>query len=368
MAYQSISPDPSSPQEGAYPDGGAYVAGAVTSPRISPMISDEMLSFAELAASCDHPVLLYGDTGSGKTYLARDIHRRGLRASRPFVRVNCAAIPESLFEREMFGHVRGAFTGAGEAGTGFFEAADGGILFLDEVGEIPVGIQPKLLAALEEGCFWKLGSPREVQVDVQIIAATNRDLGEMVRQKQFRQDLFYRLSVLQYRVPPLRERVTELPCIVESLLRRNSRPGHPPLGISEEAMERLLCYTWPGNIREMENALCAAAVFARGGEIQVRHLPREIRSGRAGARAGGDAEGGPSGSDRYVAPPDPDQEIRMLREALQATGGNKSAAARRLGMSRSTLWAKLKEHRIRPREAGGAVPPNRNPSDEAEVE
>ena len=299
-----------------------------------------MLEFARLASASDWPVLLDGETGSGKTHLARAIHDLGSRAARPFVRVNCGAIPDTLFEREMFGHVRGAFTDAREGGTGFLEAADGGTLFLDEVGELPLAVQPKLLAVLEDGAFRRLGSPRETRVDVRVVAATNRDLAEMVRQKAFREDLFYRLSVLRYRVPPLRERAHEIPALVHALMRRAVRAGHEPPPVADDAMLLLLRYPWPGNIRELENALRTAAAFSRGGPVRAVHLPPEVRLGIP-ALQGGRA---PRAAERYAAPLEPGREAEMIRAALEATGGNRTRAARNLGMSRSTLWAKLQRY------------------------
>jgi two-component system response regulator HydG len=306
-----------------------------------------MLHFATMAADCGHPVLLHGETGSGKTHLAREIHDRSWRRGKPFVRVNCAAIPDSLFEREMFGHVRGAFTDAREGGTGFFEAADGGTLFLDEIGEIPLAVQPKLLAALEEGYFRKLGSPREIGVQVQIIAATNRDLCEMVRAKQFREDLYYRFSVLRYQVPPLRDRREELPELVHDIVRRIFRPGERPPEVSDQALQVLLAYPWPGNIRELENVLRATTVFARGATIEINHLPQEIRSWQLSPGVQNGSIARSEVPARYAAPTDRGQEVELIRSALATAGGNKSNAARMLGMSRSTLWAKLKEYGTR---------------------
>ncbi|HEU0076800.1 MAG TPA: sigma 54-interacting transcriptional regulator [Longimicrobiaceae bacterium] len=343
MAYRTLLPAP--PRAGAE-TASDHARCSGSSPFASPLVSREMLAFADLAANCGHPVLLHGETGAGKTCLAREIHRRSARSRRPFVRVNCAAIPETLFEREMFGHVRGAFTDARENGTGFFEAADGGILFLDEIGEIPLAVQPKLLAVLEEGWFRRLGSPREVGVDVQILAATNRDLGEMVRLKQFRQDLYYRFSVLQYRVPPLRERRADLPAFVAYLLGKNAPPHASPTDISEEALHAIVRHAWPGNLRELENALCAAAVFAQGGPILPEHLPDEVRHGGGAAREAGDAGARCRPVQRYVAPEEPEREVGMIREALLAARGNKTEAARALGMSRSTLWAKLSRYGV----------------------
>ena len=313
---------------------------ATAPPRI---LLPDMLSFAGVAAESGHAVLITGETGCGKTHLARTIHASGPRAPRPFVRVNCAAIPDSLFEREMFGHVRGAFTDARDAAAGFLEAANGGTLFLDEISELAPQNQPKLLAVLEDGCFRKLGSPHEVHVDVHFIAAANRDLSEMVRQKLFREDLLYRLSVLRYTIPPLRERLAELPELVEAILRRNARPGAPPPAVAPETLACLRRYGWPGNIRELENSLRAASVFSRGETLLPEHLPAEVREGRA-TPAGNGSSSSPRATARYSAPGDATHEVQMIRQALEEAGGNKTHAARRLGMSRSTLWAKLQRY------------------------
>jgi two-component system response regulator AtoC len=308
--------------------------------RMAHLLLPDMLGFARIAAESGHSVLITGETGSGKTHLAREIHRAGHRAGRPFVRVNCAAIPDALFEREMFGHVRGAYTDARDAADGFLDAANGGTLFLDEVSELAPQNQPKLLAVLEDGAFRKLGSPREVRVDVQVVAAANRDLGEMAAQKLFRQDLLYRLSVLRYTVPPLRERRGELPELVDELLLKNARPGAPPPAVSREVMTLLRRHPWPGNIRELENVLRAAAAFSGGGEIRPEHLPPEVHGPAAPPAASAAARA----SDRYAAPDRPEHEVELIRRALDQARGNKTHAARMLGMSRSTLWAKLLKH------------------------
>lgn len=316
------------------------------------LLLPDMLAFASIAGGSGYAVLISGETGCGKTHLARQIHQAGPRSHRPFVRVNCAAIPDSLFEREMFGHVRGAYTDARDAAEGFLEAANGGTLFLDEVSELAPHNQPKLLAVLEDGCFRKLGSPREVRADVQVIAAANRDLACMVGQKLFRQDLMYRLSVLRFTVPPLRDRPDELVGLVEELLVKVRRAGAARLTVSREAMAVVRRHGWPGNIRELENALRAAAAFSAGGEICPEHLPLEVRD-PAAARALMAAMSpsaapppapAPRASERYAAPDGAGAELRMISRALDEARGNKAEAARRLGMSRSTLWAKLKQY------------------------
>jgi DNA-binding NtrC family response regulator len=288
-----------------------------------------LADFVALAGSSSCAILLSGETGCGKTHLARLIHQASPRARQPFVRVNCGSIPDTLFERELFGHVRGAFTDAREGGTGFMEAAHRGTLFLDEVGELPLAMQSKLLAVLEDGTFRRLGSPRETAVDVRFITATNRDLQAMVRAGSFRQDLFYRISVIQHRVPALHERRDELPSLVAELLRRHAPPR---VEVAPAAMELICAYSWPGNIRELENALRAGIVFSRGEAIEPEHLPGHVRAG-----------GTPPG-ERYCAPDEPAMESEAIRQAVVAANGNKTAAARALGMSRSTLWAKLNRY------------------------
>ena len=303
-------------------------------------MSAATLDFARRAASNDEPVLLLGETGSGKSHLAAVIHRLSARARGPFYIVNCGAIPDMLFEREMFGHVRGAFTDARESREGAFEAADGGTLFLDEVGELPLAVQAKLLSVLEERRVRRLGATHDTRVDVRVVTATNADLVAMVARKQFREDLFHRIAVLRFRLPALRERRRELPGLVQHLLERRGNDG-ATMQVTPEAMELIRAYRWPGNVRELDNALRRAVVYADQQPIGPQHLPEEIRA--AAATAAGEG----AGPERYVAPDDPDVERRLIEEALLAEGGNRTRAARRLGMSRSALWNKIHRHRIK---------------------
>jgi len=306
-------------------------------------LPDDVAQFAERAARYAEPVLLLGETGSGKTHLATMIHELSARCTGPCIRVNCGAIPESLFEREMFGHVRGAFTDAREAREGLFEAADGGTLFLDEVGEIPLPMQSKLLAALEENRIRRLGATRDIHVDVRVVAATNADLTEMVRRKAFREDLFHRLAVLRFKIPPLRERQRDLPVFIEHLLDRRVCAGAMP-AVSKEALRTLRSYSWPGNIRELDNALRYALAFMEGSVIEPHHLPEEVRGEGTLPLAGSD-DARRRVASRYTAPPDSNLERAMILEALRITSGNRTQAAQRLGMSRSALWIKLQRYR-----------------------
>jgi DNA-binding NtrC family response regulator len=326
--------------------------GRASSPRL---LASESLRFAAMAAGHAHPVLLAGETGCGKTHLARVIHDSGPRAAGPFVRVNCAAIPESLFERELFGHARGAFTGAHEGAAGFLEAADGGTLFLDEIGELPLSLQPKLLAVLEEGVFRRLGCTRETAVDVRVVVATHRDLAQMVSSGAFRQDLYFRCCAFRHRVPALRERMDRLPELADELLARNARPG-AAAALTDAALRRLAAHNWPGNLRELENVLRYAVVLSGGTPVEPRHLPEPLCTCPSPARAARAPE--PESPPRYHAPADQAEEWQRIREALELEGGNRTRAARRLGMSRSALWMKLRIYagRLTAEGADTAVP------------
>jgi DNA-binding NtrC family response regulator len=302
------------------------------------------------AAASEASVLITGESGTGKELVARALHDNSSRAKGPYLRVHCAAFPEQLLESELFGHARGAFTGAAAAREGRFEAAHGGTLLLDEIGEVPLSVQVKLLRVLQEREIERLGENQTRKVDVRIIAATHRDLPAMVRNGEFRADLYYRLRVLPLHVPALRERREDIPLLVQPLL-ANMRGRHQgrDVQVSAEALDALCAHDWPGNVRELANALEYALVHADGTTVLPRHLPPEVReSGRGIADSRAEAARTPSSSlvQRYYrAPPEQEgNEREVLSRTLRENGGNRAATARRLGMSRTTLWKKLKQY------------------------
>lgn len=295
----------------------------------------ELFRSLHRVASSGLPVLITGESGTGKELIAQELHR--ISRGKSFVALNCAAIPENLLESELFGHEKGAFTGADREHVGLFESADGGTLFLDEIGELPVGLQPKLLRALESGEFRRVGAARARAARVRIIAATNRELEDEVRQGRFREDLYWRLNVLHLPVPPLRERPADIPLLAEYLLRA-AVAGRPtaPTRISPQAMALLTAYPWPGNVRELRNAVERAAALALAEEIRPEDLPDRIReSGHTAAIVSEAAK-------RQV--PLREVERSYIQEVLRQTGGNKSRAAEILGLDRKTLYRKLEEY------------------------
>ena len=290
-----------------------------------------------LAASPDTTVLLLGESGTGKSFVAQMLHSLSRRARGPFVEINCAGLSATFLDSELFGHERGAFTDAREMKRGLFEVADHGTLFLDEIGDLDPGLQPKLLKVLESHTFRRLGGTRELEVDVRLIAATNKDLSAEVKAGRFREDLFYRLSVFPLLIPPLRERSRQdvLELVHTSL--RSLRGRHPdgPAEISAKALELLTGYGWPGNVRELRNALERALVLARGADrIDAEHLPEALR-----------APGAPKAQrqDWEVLTLE-EVERRHIERTLHLTGGNRTLAAEKLGISRATLHAKIKQY------------------------
>jgi DNA-binding NtrC family response regulator len=279
-------------------------------------------------------VLILGESGTGKEVLARAIHQAGQRAKRPFVAVHCAALPETLLESELFGHEKGAFTGAVQRRPGRFEIADGGTLFLDEIGEIPLSMQVKLLRVLEEREFVRVGGTQAIKVDVRVIAATNADLAEEVAEGRFREDLYYRLKVVQLELPPLRHRRADIPLLTRYFLEQFAQENARPVPrITKAALDRLMGYNWPGNVRELRNVLENTFVFLRGDEIDVDDLPPQFREEKAVDQAL-----------RFPLGMRLDEvETQYLQQTLRMTDGNRTRAAELLGISRRTLQRRLKE-------------------------
>lgn len=308
----------------------------------------------EAAAASDVAVLVTGETGTGKEVAARLVHERSARAGRPFVAVNCAALPEALFEAEMFGHEKGAFTGADRRRIGRFQTADTGALFLDEVGELSLANQAKLLRALETSTFEPVGSAHPVRVDIRVIAATNRDFARDPAPGSFRRDLFYRLNVIDIRMPALREHRGDIPLLVGKFLADISRrQGRPVPAVSAAAAAALAMHDYPGNVRELLHALERAAALSRGGPIGVDHLPAEV--------AQGVADGPPAPIDGDLPPLGEaiqQFERQYIERALEKAGGHRGRAASLLGISRKSLWVRLRDAT-----AGGAINPPASPKD-----
>jgi len=293
----------------------------------------QVLEVARQAAPSVANVLVLGESGTGKELIARFVHQHSPRAARPFVAVNCAAIPESILEAELFGYERGAFTGAVTRKDGRFARARGGTLFLDEVGELSPAVQVKLLRVLQEGEFEPLGGAT-VRADVRIVTATNRDLGREVEAGRFREDLYYRLNVIALTAPPLRTRREDIPLLVDHFLGLYcAKNGRPRLTIAREALDRLVHYAWPGNVRELENVIERAAVLCQGPELREADLPGAIQ----------DHDGTPESLSFPVGTPLSEVERRLIKDTLRHTAGDKTLAAQLLGISARTIYRKLEE-------------------------
>ncbi|MBW8040645.1 MAG: sigma-54-dependent Fis family transcriptional regulator [Planctomycetes bacterium] len=295
----------------------------------------------DAASKTDSAVLICGDSGTGKELVAKAIHYNGFRASKPFVPVNCAAMPKELMESELFGHKKGAFTGALRDSSGIFRAADGGTLFLDEIVEMPYGSQAKLLRALQEKRIRPVGGTEEVPADVRVIASTNQDVEEAIRKNIFREDLYYRLSVIRIELPPLRKRLDDIPLLVRHfIVKFNSVFQRRVKGISKDALEVLCCYHWPGNVREMESAIEHAFAFGNTENIDKSSLPAYIPEyvTKADKRRQPVAEAGVSTL--------LEAERELLVRALKAADGNKTQAAQFLGVSRPRLYKMIRRHGI----------------------
>ncbi|MDR1613693.1 MAG: sigma-54 dependent transcriptional regulator [Planctomycetota bacterium] len=283
-----------------------------------------LLAQADRVADSDLPLLITGESGSGKELLAEYVHNRSGRSAGPFVRINCSAISDSLAESELFGHVKGAFTGAAAERKGFFEQADGGTVHLDEIGDMSLATQARVLRVIEGGTVRRVGGSGEIAVDVRVVASTNKDLEAMSRDGAFRLDLYYRLNGVELYVPPLRDRPEDIPPLVEHFLRAVE-------GIekrfSQKAMHALAAYSWPGNVRELRNVVKASALLNPGDVVEYEHLPRSLRAGSA--RISGKLA---------------EAERELIAKVLEQTGGNRKAASRRLGISLRTLYYKLERY------------------------
>lgn len=292
-----------------------------------------VLETVRRVAPTNATVMLYGESGTGKELVARAIHRLSPRAAKPFVSVSAGALPETLLESELFGYEKGAFTGAMTAKPGRFEMANGGTLFLDEIGDITLAVQVKLLRVLQERTFERLGGTRTIEVDVRVVAATNRDLQQLIAEGAFREDLFYRLNVVPITIPPLRKRPADIPLLVAHFLEKSGATGRK---ISPEAMQALVSYQWPGNVRELENTIERVAILSRSDVIGLDDLPQEVRAG---------APYSEPGSRPFALPEEgvdlEELELDLVRQALERSGGNVPKAAKLLGLTSKTLEARM---------------------------
>ncbi len=301
-------------------------------------VSERMLrvyKMIEKVSQHEYPVLILGESGTGKELVARSVHFSGPRKNKPFAPVDCSSLVPTLIESELFGYVKGAFTGAVQAKQGLLEAAHGGTLFLDEIGDMPVDLQSKLLRALQEREVKPVGSTERRRIDVRIIAATNRDLEAAIRSGNFRQDLYFRLNVVQMKLPPLRDRKNDIPLLVTAFLEKFSDPQAPGRAISEDAMRRLIAYDWPGNVRELENAIERAVALGSGPIVHVGDLPSNLQfpvSERMPEK------------DEIL--PLEELERRAILRTLRETAGDKLTAARMLGIGKTTLYRKLKQYHL----------------------
>ncbi len=316
--------------------------------------SPRMRALARTIASLRHNeshVLIRGESGTGKELVARALHAASPRAARRFVTVDCGALPESIIESELFGHAKGAFTGATGA-PGLFRVADGGTLFLDEIGELPAAVQVKLLRALQEKEVRPLGSAESVPVNLRIVAATHRDLERMIADGSFRTDLFYRLDVVRIEIPPLRERREDVPLLVSHFIAKHARPGLPIEGIEDDALERLCAHDWPGNVRELENVIESALALAPGPRLRAADLPFRWSSLAYGSLRPTGEHGtllAATAAESAIPLSLASYERAALERALAEARGDASAAARLLGIGRSTLYRRLARHGVRSR-------------------
>jgi two-component system response regulator HydG len=296
-----------------------------------------VFSMVEKAAQSSAPVIIHGESGTGKELVANAIHLCGARKDKPFIQLNCAALNEAMLESELFGHVKGSFTGAYNNRIGRFEAANHGDFFLDEIGDMPLSLQTKLLRVLESGRFERVGDISPIDVDVRIITATNKNLEKLVRSNEFRQDLYFRINVIPITIPPLRKRKSDILLLINSAIRRLNKTTEKSItGVSQAALDQLITYIWPGNVRELKNTMEYAFVACDENNIQSHHLPKRITDPEPLENEGAPAE-------TSIAILD---EKHQLIQVLQATGGNQTEAARHLNVSRVTIWNRIKKYGI----------------------
>ncbi|MBU4318640.1 MAG: sigma 54-interacting transcriptional regulator [Proteobacteria bacterium] len=301
------------------------------------IIMENLFELIESVAQSDTPVIIQGESGTGKELVARAIHEVSPRKERPFVKVNCASLNENVLESELFGHIKGAYTGADRDRIGRFEAAHEGSIFLDEIGDLPLPIQVKLLRVLEEKKIERVGENKPVNINVRIITATHKNLETLIREGSFREDLFFRINVFPLYCPPLVDRREDIPLIAQSFIRQNAiKTAKKILGLTPEAMDRLISYAWPGNIRELRNAIEFAFVLCSSGAIDVKHLPPKlVQSAQA------------SGIVKVNLPVEDSLQREELVKILKEVHGNQSEAAKKLGVSRVTVWKRMKKYGLR---------------------
>jgi two-component system response regulator HydG len=298
-------------------------------------VMQQMFELIESVAQSDAPVMIQGDSGTGKELAAMAIHETSPRRDKSFIKVNCAALNENLLESELFGHVKGAFTGADRTRIGRFEAADGGSLFLDEIGDIPQATQVKLLRVLESGVIERVGDHRPIPIDVRIITATNKNLEYLISKSQFREDLFFRIHVFPIYCPALKERPGDIPILIQNFIKHGARKGKKNIhGVTPAVMEKLIAYPWPGNVRELRNTIEYATVLCHDGLIGVEHLPPKVGTYL------GNTDTSVTDSPVFQA------EKEKLIQALKQTGGNQTEAGKILGVSRVTIWKRMKKYNI----------------------
>ena len=337
-----------------------FSAPAVDAENASPVVrfddmigrSSRMLEIFELiekVADCDSTILINGETGTGKGLVARAIHKKSRRCAKPFISINCGAIPENLLESELFGHVKGAFTGATTTKPGKFELADGGTVFLDEIGDMSADLQVKVLKVLEEGEFEAVGGSKTIKVDVRIITATHRDLSEEVQKGNFREDLFYRLYVIPMMLPALRERTQDIPHLAAYFLTESNRKNQRQVnGLSADVLEDMMAHRWPGNVRELKNLVERMVVLKATGTITRRDLPPELKTGARGGEAPAAAVLEISEDGICLTSAVTEFEKALILQSLEKTQWVKNKAAKLLHLNRTTLVEKIKRHQLRP--------------------